>query len=125
MFSAMSMTSPDSASVRIIPVAEGWTRLRDAAPTKFAELFQHGSLSVEIYRPGGVDDQTPHARDELYVVLTGSGEFTYGGRRATIAAGDCLFVAAGVEHRFENFTADLAVWVFFYGPEGGEAPDPR
>jgi hypothetical protein len=29
-------------------------------------------------------------------------------------------VPAGVEHRFEEFTEDLAVWVIFYGPEGGE-----
>jgi hypothetical protein len=26
-----------------------------------------------------------------------------------------------VEHRFEEFSDDLAVWVIFYGPEGGEA----
>jgi hypothetical protein len=26
-----------------------------------------------------------------------------------------------VPHRFENFSDDLALWVFFYGPEGGEA----
>jgi len=31
-----------------------------------------------------------------------------------------LWVAAGVEHRFENFSADLAAWVVFYGPAGGE-----
>jgi hypothetical protein len=31
-----------------------------------------------------------------------------------------MFVAAGVEHRFEDFSADLAVWVIFYGPPGGE-----
>jgi mannose-6-phosphate isomerase-like protein (cupin superfamily) len=36
------------------------------------------------------------------------------------AVGDALFVAAGVEHRFENFSDDLAAWVAFYGPEGGE-----
>ena len=35
--------------------------------------------------------------------------------------GDLLFVPAGVVHRFEEFTDDLAVWVVFYGPEGGEA----
>ena len=34
--------------------------------------------------------------------------------------GDCLFAAAGEVHRFEQFSDDLAVWVFFYGPEGGE-----
>jgi hypothetical protein len=26
-----------------------------------------------------------------------------------------------VEHRFEEFSDDLVVWVIFYGPEGGEA----
>jgi len=31
-----------------------------------------------------------------------------------------LFVPAGVEHRFENFSDDFATWVIFYGPEGGE-----
>jgi hypothetical protein len=29
-------------------------------------------------------------------------------------------VAAGIEHRFEDFSEDLAVWVVFYGPTGGE-----
>jgi hypothetical protein len=33
-----------------------------------------------------------------------------------------LFVPASVEHRFEDFTDDLVVWVVFYGQEGGEAP---
>jgi hypothetical protein len=31
-------------------------------------------------------------------------------------------VKAGVEHRFEEFSKDLAVWVVFYGPDGGELP---
>ena len=29
--------------------------------------------------------------------------------------------AAGITHRFEDFSDDLVVWVLFYGPEGGEA----
>jgi hypothetical protein len=33
-----------------------------------------------------------------------------------------LFVPAGVVHRFEDFSDDLAIWVMFYGPEGGEEP---
>jgi hypothetical protein len=33
-----------------------------------------------------------------------------------------MFVAAGTEHYFEDFTEDLAVWVVFYGPDGGEVP---
>jgi hypothetical protein len=30
-------------------------------------------------------------------------------------------VPAGVVHRFEEFSNDVVVWVFFYGPEGGES----
>lgn len=30
----------------------------------------------------------------------------------------------GCVHRFEEFSDDLAVWVMFYGPDGGEAAGP-
>ena len=33
-----------------------------------------------------------------------------------------MLIAAGTEHRFEDFSDDLAVWVVFYGPDGGEVP---
>ena len=58
--------------------------------------------------------------DEVYVVAGGSGEFVCGDERQPFRPEDLLFAAAGVEHRFENFTEDFAVWVMFYGPEGGE-----
>jgi mannose-6-phosphate isomerase-like protein (cupin superfamily) len=47
--------------------------------------------------------------------------FLNGNTRHAFGPGDLLFVPAGVVHRFEDFTDDLAVWVIFYGPEGGEA----
>ena len=84
--------------------------------------FKHGTLEVELYVPRGHDPQTPHRRDEVYVVVSGEGEFVHAGERDRFAAGDVLFVAAGVEHRFERFSDDFAVWVFFYGPDGGEEP---
>lgn len=88
---------------------------------EFTTLFRHGSLEVEIYRPVGIDKQTPHRRDELYVVISGSGTFLHGADRTPFRPGDVLFVEAGVEHRFADFTDDFATWVFFYGPDGGEA----
>ena len=94
-------------------------------PTKdgkrFVQAFKHGTLDVELYAPRGSDPQQPHSRDEAYVVISGSGTFVHGDKRDRFEAGDFLFVAAGVVHRFEDFTDDLAVWVIFYGPEGGEA----
>ncbi len=87
---------------------------------RFVEAFSHGSLVVELYAPVGVDPQTPHTRDEVYFIVSGSGDFVIGGERSRFHAGDALFVAAGVEHRFENFTDDFTTWVVFYGPSGGE-----
>lgn len=86
-------------------------------------VLSHGSLLVKVYAPRGNDPQTPHTRDEIYVVARGRGEFVCGDSRKTFAATDLLFVLAGVTHRFENFSDDLTVWVIFYGPEGGEQPD--
>lgn len=87
---------------------------------RFATVFNHGSLLVEIYAPRGVDPQQPHTRDEAYLVVQGSGEFVHGEMRERFGPGDFLFASAGLAHRFENFTDDLVVWVIFYGPEGGE-----
>ncbi len=41
-------------------------------------------------------------------------------QRFDAAPGDAFFVAAGVAHKFENFSSDFATWVVFYGPPGGE-----
>jgi len=80
----------------------------------------HGSMIVEYYAPRGTDRQTPHTRDELYVIIAGRGTFQNGAARHPFVPGEVIFVAAGVEHRFAEFTDDFATWVIFYGPEGGE-----
>ncbi len=104
-----------------VTLAEALKRLATRADGKrFVEVLTHGSLSVEIYAPRGRDLQTPHTRDEAYVVVQGRGEFINGSERHAFGPGDFLFVPAGVEHRFVDFTDDLVVWVIFYGPEGGE-----
>lgn len=92
---------------------------------RFAELFRHGTLTLEIYAPRESDPQKPHTRDEAYVVARGTGDFVCQDsqkkdQRVTFQPGDFLFAAAGVPHRFENFTDDFFTWVLFYGPEGGE-----
>ena len=103
-----------------VTLAEALSRVPGPRGKRFAVVLEHGTLSVEIYAPRGADPQTPHTRDELYVVMSGSGQFVNGEERHRFGPGDVLFVAAGVPHRFEEFSNDLAVWVIFYGPEGGE-----
>ena len=91
------------------------------SPQEFLELFRHGSLAVEVYKPELIDQQAPHDRDEIYVIISGSGKFLNGKSTISFKAGDFLFVPAGIEHRFINFTSDFSTWVFFYGPHGGES----
>ncbi len=87
-----------------------------------ALLLAHGSLQLRWYEPKGVDAQTPHIHDEVYVVVSGSGWFVRAGERVRFGAGDALFVRAGVPHRFEDFSDDFGTWVIYYGPDGGELP---
>ena len=83
-------------------------------------VFGHGSMTARLYAPRGTDAQTPHDQDEVYVVARGHGRFVDRGRRVDVEAGTVLFVPAGAEHRFEDFSDDFATWVVFYGPAGGE-----
>ncbi len=110
---------------RIVPgylkALSGLDQLPGPRGERFVELFRHGSLVVELYAPRNTDPQHPHTRDEIYVVASGSGRFMRNGNEVSFGTGDVLFVAAGEEHCFVEFTDDFATWVFFYGPEGGEA----
>lgn len=80
----------------------------------FVTLLENGEMYVEIYQPNKIDLQTPHDQDEIYVVISGSGIFYNNGERRPFHAGDLIFVPAGIEHRFENFTEDFKTWVIFY-----------
>jgi mannose-6-phosphate isomerase-like protein (cupin superfamily) len=102
--------------------AEWLARLPGPDGARSVLAFEHGTLTVKLYAPRGTDLQQPHSRDEAYVVVSGSGTFVHGDARDPFQPGDFLFAPAGLPHRFENFTDDLAVWVLFYGPEGGEKP---
>ena len=68
--------------------------------------------------------QEPHDRDEIYMVASGQGTFVRGEERVAFRANDMLFVPARMQHRFEDFSADFATWVVFWGPQGGERDNP-
>lgn len=108
-----------------VGLSEAFERLAKATPARSVALFEHGTLQVKLYVPRGangelIDPQTPHARDELYVVARGTGAFFNGETRRNAKVGDLIFAPTGKAHRFEDFSEDFAVWVMFYGPEGGE-----
>ncbi len=111
--------SKNARRVSIADALDAVSKIKEGLPS--AAVFEHGSLQVKMYSPAGQDRQKPHTRDEIYVIARGSGSFVNGSDRHPFQSGDVLFVPAGVEHRFVEFTDDFCTWVMFYGPEGGEA----
>ena len=111
--------SKDKRRVSVADALDAVSKITGGIPSAFC--FEHGTLQVKMYRPAGQDTQKLHTRDEIYVISRGSGFFLNGADRHPFQTGDVLFVPAGVEHRFVEFTDDFCTWVMFYGPEGGEA----
>lgn len=109
------------ATVRQVDLAEALEKGPPPPGNLAVPIFAHGTMAAELYTPRGHDPQQPHERDEIYVVARGTGLFFDGSGRRAVAPGTFIFVAAGQVHRFEELSSDFAVWVFFYGPPGGEA----
>jgi len=102
-------------------VARALAALEKADEEHYGVLLERGSLEIGYYSPGDVDEQQPHDRDEVYIVQSGHGTFVIDDTEHDFEPGEALFVPAGVEHRFKNYSDDFAAWVIFLGPPGGEA----
>jgi mannose-6-phosphate isomerase-like protein (cupin superfamily) len=105
---------------RVIRLAVAQAGIPHSANRRSVRVLQRGTLDVVLGTPARPDDQMPHEQDEVYIVVRGRGVLFHDGKRDPFEAGDFLFVAAGTEHRFEDFSDDLLVWRVFYGAKGGE-----
>src|SRR5262245_56351463 len=112
------MSNPDRS--RVLHLKDARARIPGPAGEHSVSVLQRGTLNLKLSVPVRPNQQTPHAQDEIYVILRGRGVLVHDGRRDAFEPGDAMFVAAGTEHQFEDFTEDLTVWVVFYGPPGGE-----
>ncbi|HEX8386589.1 MAG TPA: cupin domain-containing protein [Rubricoccaceae bacterium] len=106
------------SATKITPEA-GRAALAEAG-TDVAVLFRHGTLAVDFFAPRGEDHLMPHARDGVYVVISGSGTFVSDGEPQPVGPGEVVFVAAGTAHHFVDVSDDFATWALFHGPAGGE-----
>jgi mannose-6-phosphate isomerase-like protein (cupin superfamily) len=107
----------------VIRFAEAQAFIPGPAGERAVAVLRRGSLDVVLGLPMPPNQQTPHAQDEIYVIVRGRGVLVHDGKRDSFQSGDLLFVAAGCEHHYEDFTEDLALWRVFYGPSGGEVPE--
>jgi len=109
---------------RVIRFSEARKQIPTPAGERAVLALKRGTLDVKLSIPVPPNEQTPHGQDEIYAVMRGRGVLVHGDRRDPFEAGDLLFVAAGVAHHYEDFSGDLALWRIFYGPPGGEIPQP-
>jgi quercetin dioxygenase-like cupin family protein len=112
--------------MQIIEGAGMWTAPLAGAASDWVEQLRSPDLSVGTYciPAGGLDDQSPHTEDEIYVVTAGRGRIVTSDGTAEVGVGSVIFVPAGEEHRFEEVTEDLALFVVF-GPAYGSRARPE
>ena len=90
-------------------------RLRTKSGKSYLEFLRVSSLSAGVYvlAAGGTDPQKPHHEDEMYYVVRGRARMRIGGEEQAVAAGSIIFVAANVQHSFDEIAEELVVLVFF------------
>lgn len=104
-----------------LTIEKALSAVRNSDDGLYGVLLDNGTMELGYYKPVNRDDQKPHDQDEIYIVQSGHGVFVRDGESTAFGPGDALFVAAGVEHRFVDFSEDFATWVIFWGPTGGES----
>jgi mannose-6-phosphate isomerase-like protein (cupin superfamily) len=94
-------------------------RKRAELDRHYFEFLRCESMSAGLYAlpSGGVDEQSPHNQDEVYVVVKGSGCVTIGDETCAVDEGSVVYVPAKVPHRFHDIAEDLHVLVVFAPPE--------
>ena len=120
--------------MRIIAEAGIYTAPDGGEPNDWVVHLSTADLSLGTYciPAGGLDDQTPHTEDEIYVVRSGRATLKTGpgsaeastaeASTAEVGPGSVIFVPAGETHTFTNVTEDLTLLVFFAPPYGSRAP---
>ena len=80
----------------------------------FTEVFAKGTFELEFFAPRRIDYQTPHDKDEFYIIVSGTANLFIEGKKFPCKIGDALFVPSKIEHHFENISEDFATWVIFF-----------
>jgi mannose-6-phosphate isomerase-like protein (cupin superfamily) len=89
-----------------------------AEPNHWVVHLSSDDLSVGTYSipAGGLDDQTPHTEDEIYVVQAGRATLVTPSGTVSVEPGSVVYVPAGEPHQFTEIASDLALLVFLAPP---------
>jgi mannose-6-phosphate isomerase-like protein (cupin superfamily) len=118
------MTTPGTtAAARALAVAHPFdiaaakTRLQERGGYEIVHQSQGLEIGVYVLVAPEPDRQQPHADDEVYVVLEGSGTLEIEGEQLELREGHAAFVPAGARHQFVGYE-QLTVLVIFEKAQG-------
>jgi len=109
--------------MRVIAGAGAYTPPAGSEPNHWIVHLDSDDLSVGTYSipAGGLDDQTPHTEDEIYVVRAGRATLVTSSGTTEVGPGSVVYVPAMEEHRFTGISEDLALLVIFAPRYGSRA----
>jgi mannose-6-phosphate isomerase-like protein (cupin superfamily) len=111
--------------VKVLASAGRFTRPDAGEPVHWMEHLRVSDLSVGTYSipAGGIDGQSPHTEDEIYLVTAGRATLQAGPDTVEVRAGSVIYVPAAEEHRFTEVTEDLTAIVVFAPAEYSRGQD--
>jgi mannose-6-phosphate isomerase-like protein (cupin superfamily) len=83
------------------------------------ENFAMGYVTLE--PQGGQVPSHNHAQEEVYFVISGTGEMCLGDDRRTMTAGQAVYIPPGTFHQLTNIGDDPLYFIYCYGPAGDVA----
>ncbi len=89
-----------------------------AAPIQ-ATNFSMGYVTLE--PKGGQVPWHNQEQEEVYFVVTGTGEMCLGDEKMTLTAGQAVYIPTGVFHQLTNIGDDILNFIYCYGPAGDVA----
>ncbi|MDA3799012.1 MAG: cupin domain-containing protein [Kiritimatiellae bacterium] len=89
-----------------------------AAPIQ-ATNFSMGYVTLE--PKGGQVPWHNQEQEEVYFVVTGTGEMCLGEEKMTLTAGQAVSIPTGVFHQLTNIGDDILNFIYCYGPAGDVA----
>lgn len=105
----MKLSPEELLSKLPLPADNKW---KDGVP--FIPAFVKSGFVLEFSAPRGTDYQTPHDKDEFYIIAGGTADLIKESEVINCRTGDAIFVAAGEKHHFENISEDFSTWVIFF-----------
>ena len=112
------MTTADLSKIegRTYPAGRKTQNLVGGASPIKANGFCMGYVTLQ--RGGGQVPWHDHPQEEVYFIISGTAEACVGQERATVRAGQALYVPPGTFHQLTNLGSEPTVFLYAYAPAG-------